>query len=580
MIFIKMIRQPLRLILAPKAASEALQANARVRLPYRVVNVACSTIGRTSSDTAGTRAVDESDGREAAKRGRSQQLRAGLTNVLGCWDVSDSLDPRIVNILCRRSLSSQRRRPSSSAVARERRLKSDNEIRLENQRTAAESSSGSRWFSSDGGSGRGTSDNQDSEMSRSPPSLDKTAVGIAPSRKKAFMRARKAGVTWRLLEGGGVPRNLELNSHGSDDAPIEIDKTILEAVWEEEDDANEDEVEQALVQTDAELKSFASGGGDISPRTSNDGDIAGQPERAGEGDAGGLAAGAQDFMGSPGDDAAPPEWEERKEPRGKLHPVLGELVADLKYKRVYLTSAEALIKAPVWQKANTLFPVRAMGIAEAKYLQEEVVEGMPGIITLYKRPLQPITEQNQAYTLGIVDGQHRLGAMLLLADKGRWDRTKRNVVIEVFNTKTEEDVVHLFAEINRAEPMQVVEVPNEGPEQMKESVSKAVLQLNQMFPEAFGTKRARPPSVHATAFRENIIKSGLIERHQLFNPKLLLDYLLRVNEIISRREPKMWGNMVGKDEGKYPTKKALGNALRRAKRSKFYLGLDLSWMLA
>ena len=71
--------------------------------------------------------------------------------------------------------------------------------------------------------------------------------------------------------------------------------------------------------------------------------------------------------------AAPPEWEERKEPRGKLHPVLGELVADLKYKRVYLTSAEALIKAPVWQKANTLFPVRAMEIAEAKYLQEEVV---------------------------------------------------------------------------------------------------------------------------------------------------------------------------------------------------------------
>ena len=303
-----MIRQPLRLILAPKAASEALQANARVRLPYRVVNVACSTIGRTSSDTAGTRAVDESDGREATKRGRSQQLRAGLTNVLGCRDVSDSLSTHSsylapgVNILCRRSLSSQRRRPSSSAVARERRLKSDNEIRLENQRTAAESSSGSRWFSSDGGSGRDTSDNQDSEMSRSPPSLDKTAVGIAPSRKKAFMRARKAGVTWRLLEGGGVPRNLELNSHGSDDAPIEIDKTILEAVWEEEDDANEDEVEQALVQTDAELKSFASGGGDISPRTSNDGDIAGQPERAGEGDAGGLAAGAQDFMGSPGDD--------------------------------------------------------------------------------------------------------------------------------------------------------------------------------------------------------------------------------------------------------------------------------------
>lgn len=53
--------------------------------------------------------------------------------------------------------------------------------------------------------------------------------------------------------------------------------------------------------------------------------------------------------------------------------MLGQLVADLKYKRVYLTSAEALAKAPVWQRESTLRPVHAVEIAEAKYFKKDVV---------------------------------------------------------------------------------------------------------------------------------------------------------------------------------------------------------------
>lgn len=48
-----------------------------------------------------------------------------------------------------------------------------------------------------------------------------------------------------------------------------------------------------------------------------------------------------------------------------------------------------------------------------------------------------------------MDGQHRLGAMLLMADNGQWDPKKQNVVIELFETRDEEEICHLFAEINR-----------------------------------------------------------------------------------------------------------------------------------
>lgn len=48
-----------------------------------------------------------------------------------------------------------------------------------------------------------------------------------------------------------------------------------------------------------------------------------------------------------------------------------------------------------------------------------------------------------------MDGQHRLGALLLMAEQGLWDREEKNVVIEVFETRDEEEIGHLFAEINR-----------------------------------------------------------------------------------------------------------------------------------
>lgn len=43
----------------------------------------------------------------------------------------------------------------------------------------------------------------------------------------------------------------------------------------------------------------------------------------------------------------------------------------------------------------------------------------------------------------------------------------------------------------------------------------------------------------------------MIERHDLFDPDVLLDYLLRVNEMLSQREMHMWELMIGEEEGAY-----------------------------
>ena len=48
-----------------------------------------------------------------------------------------------------------------------------------------------------------------------------------------------------------------------------------------------------------------------------------------------------------------------------------------------------------------------------------------------------------------------------------------------------------------------------------------------------------------------LMESGLIERHELYTPQLLTDYLLRVNKMLSHRDADQWADMVGDEEGQF-----------------------------
>jgi hypothetical protein len=92
-----------------------------------------------------------------------------------------------------------------------------------------------------------------------------------------------------------------------------------------------------------------------------------------------------------------------------LHPLLGELVADLGYKKLYLTNVKSLALTPVWKKQRILRPERAAQIATDK-IATKLGSSLPGAITLYM--------DRKSKEIGIIDGQHRAGALMLLAQKG------------------------------------------------------------------------------------------------------------------------------------------------------------------
>jgi hypothetical protein len=132
------------------------------------------------------------------------------------------------------------------------------------------------------------------------------------------------------------------------------------------------------------------------------------------------------------------------------HPLLGELICDLSYKKVYLTSVRALAAAPVWQKQRTLRLNRAEMIVKAK---KKNLTGsiLPGVISMY--------HDQRSDEVGIFDGQHRTAALVLLAKEGLWDERTRNVTVDVFEINTEIEIKTLFSEINAAEPVKLIDMP-------------------------------------------------------------------------------------------------------------------------
>lgn len=82
--------------------------------------------------------------------------------------------------------------------------------------------------------------------------------------------------------------------------------------------------------------------------------------------------------------------------------LFGDLLVDMGYKKVYLTSVKSLLLAPVWEKQRTLRPKRAELIADAKlriFSSARKPMSLAGVIAAYHHP--------PSGDVGIIDGQHR-----------------------------------------------------------------------------------------------------------------------------------------------------------------------------
>ncbi|CAM9971271.1 unnamed protein product, partial [Ectocarpus sp. 13 AM-2016] len=268
---------------------------------------------------------------------------------------------------------------------------------------------------------------------------------VPEERKASFERARRAGVARRIEEGGGVPRDSDSGSGSGSGSEAD-------SGGEGDEGGVPDESPFPWKETETPPFTWQDPDAPVVPKPF-------LAESGADGEKGGTAAGAEAKSTGGGGKASSLAAGQRKKTHQQQlqqlqeeHPVLGCLVADLKYKRVYVTSLEALEKVRVWEEARTLRPVHATEIFEGKAIEAQKLE-VRRVKEGGKKEKDEnlLTKRNQQYVLGVVDGQHRLRALKMLADAKMWNHSERNVVIEVFDTKDERDIEELYAEINRRE---------------------------------------------------------------------------------------------------------------------------------
>ena len=180
----------------------------------------------------------------------------------------------------------------------------------------------------------------------------------------------------------------------------------------------------------------------------------------------------------------------------KIHPILGKQLAALSYKRIHLMSATTLASLPVYEKQRAYRHDRAQLMAKDK--KKTLWMGIPGVISLM---------EDESGKLSILDGQHRVGMMALLEEEQRKINAMmeneqingseslnkefelasldlQNVLVEVFpqrprdesvlaTDKDLDDKAAIFTEINKAEPIKLLDLPGVATKQTRNIIDHA-----------------------------------------------------------------------------------------------------------
>jgi hypothetical protein len=257
------------------------------------------------------------------------------------------------------------------------------------------------------------------------------------------------------------------------------------------------------------------------------------------------------------------------------HPVLGKAIQDLGYKRMHLVSAEKLATIPVWKKQRIYRHERAKAMAADKLKTLHL--GLPGVICLHE-------EENGK--LSILDGQHRVGMMKIIQEKqdqekkGNAGKPKSsdyvdldNVLVEVYpqNSKIRpaDHAQDIFMEINKAEPIKLVDMPGMATAKDRNMISQAVYKLEDQYPTMFSpSQRCRAPNVNVDNLRDNVFAANVIKRHNIKSASQLLDWMLQEND---RLEKKFANDLNAQAD-------VSATAWKKAFTNKFYLGLESNWL--
>ena len=147
-------------------------------------------------------------------------------------------------------------------------------------------------------------------------------------------------------------------------------------------------------------------------------------------------------------------------------------------------------------------------------------------------------------------------------------------MVEVYPSATEdvdEHAQNLFLEINKAEPIKLIDMPGVASAKDRQIIGEAVDRLQKAYPAMFSpSQRCRVPNVNIDNLRNSLFGSGCIKTHKLTSTKKLYDWILEQNALVGDKY------VDSKEEQETLNPKAW----KKARENKFYLGLESSWLFS
>uniref|UniRef100_A0A7S2J097 Uncharacterized protein n=1 Tax=Haptolina brevifila TaxID=156173 RepID=A0A7S2J097_9EUKA len=267
------------------------------------------------------------------------------------------------------------------------------------------------------------------------------------------------------------------------------------------------------------------------------------------------------------------------------HPIFGELLADLGYKRLYRGAPSTLWAGTLmWERQRAFRQSRASLIAASK--ARSPVQGWPGSITIVEQGpradagaggAESSESGVESTSIGVlIDGQHRLGAAHLLAQRGKLEEALGTILVEVYPPMNEQGKKDLFTEINRAEPVLLVDLPDGGASADDNVIlTEAAEALSERYPTMFKPSHScRSPHVNVDVLRAELHRVGILSRHQLTTSEQLVQWLETTNAELGAQPDAAWARTGGRSKSDAAQTKALG----KARDHNFFLGLSWEWL--
>lgn len=154
-------------------------------------------------------------------------------------------------------------------------------------------------------------------------------------------------------------------------------------------------------------------------------------------------------------------------------------------------------------------------------------------------------------------------------DTGNIDFSR--ILVEVYSEVTcqgETNAKDLFLEVNKAEPVKLVDMPGVASQKDRKIITGGVDRIQNKYDKMFSaSQKCQKPHVNIDNLRDAIFAAQVISRHSIKSDSAMEKWLLTQNDLMAKkyREDEQARSLVPK------------TALAKAEKFGFFLGLDAHW---